>query len=183
MIIPTPLTAVAGTKVSASAFNAGVHDVFDFVMSTYPRVHAYVTPAQSIPNTGATGASNLIGWTAEIFDTDTMHDNGVNPGRITFQTAGMYEIDIQLSMAAAVYSTLTLDVRLNAGGVFAAGTNLRTQPFTDGARSPTQAQFRMTLQFIAGDYIECWVTQVSGAAANLNPTSNGSRIFAKWIAS
>ena len=177
--IPTPYDATAGTKASAAAFDAGVKDVFNFLLNGYPRVHAYDGTGVSCANS----VSTLIPWSAEVYDTDSMHDNTTNPSRIIFNTTGLYQLDFQLTMPGVAYTLQDLNIRLNSGGAAAGGTSLRTQPYSDGTRGVATVAFRFQRFMTAGDYVEAFMNQTSGLARSCSATSLGTRVFANWIAS
>jgi hypothetical protein len=164
-------------KIAAAAFNAGVKDFLNFLATTYPRVHAYSATGQVLPNAAAT--FTLIAFDGEVYDTDSMHSTTVNPSRITFTTAGLYHIDVLVSLAASTYTTLTLRTRLNSGGSATGGTLLRDELYPNGA--PNMGPFTFNQFFNAGDYIEFFVAQAGGTpttAAN----ALGTRVFASFMA-
>lgn len=181
--VPTPFDATAAQKLTASQWDAQVRDVLLWLMGNgtngvYPRVHAFDTTTLAIPNSSAT----LVTFNSETYDTDTMHNTGATTSRITFTTAGLYEVDYFITISTFTYSTLDFNVRLNAAGVSGGGTSLRTQPFDP---SGTNIRFSFTRYFNAGDYIEAFITQVKSSApgtVNLSGTSLGTRCYAKWIA-
>jgi hypothetical protein len=182
MAVPTPYVAVAGTKASASAFNAGVKGPLDFLMSP-PRCHVYNAAGQSIANAAALA---LMGWDSEAYDTDGLHQLGAtgvgstSNSRITFTTAGLYAIDCLISFSSSTYTVLTMQCNQNAAGVAAAGTILRTQLYDQGAGNA--GPFTFERFFNAGDYIEFFIQQTSGGAKTTATSLYGSRVFARWVA-
>lgn len=178
MIIPTPLDPSSGDKLSAAAFDAGVRDVFNFLLNTFPRVHAYDSVGTSIAN----GATVLLAMAGEVYDTDSMHDTAVNNGRITATTAGLYEFDYIVSLpGSATYTDCSVQARLNSGGSSAGGTNLRTFTFSDGTRGMIVMAFRFCRVMVAGDYIEVFPSQTSGATKVVSNTTLGTRCFARFL--
>jgi len=182
MAVPVPLDPSAGDILSAVNFDAGVRDVFNFLLTDYPRVHAWAGSA-SIPNSPAapTLVYYLVDFDSETYDTDSMHDPVVNPSRIKFPTAGLYEIDYLFTLANGTYTGLSLNVRLNSAGSASGGSSIRTQPYMLGDGSPN-VYFRFTRFMSAGDYLEAFIAQRSGGASALSGTSLGTRCFARWIA-
>jgi len=177
MVIPTALTLASLKKIGAAAFNAGVRDPINFLLSTFPRVHVYNAAGQSIPSSAT---FNLMLWDSEIYDTDSMHSTSVNTSRITFTTSGTYHVDVMICFASATYTTLSLQVNLNGGGVIGGGTNLRQMLYDQGAGNA--GPFTFDRFFTAGDYIEVFVAQVSGGAKTTATSPLGSRVFAYMLA-
>lgn len=175
--VPTPLDPIAGDVLSATAFDLGVRDPLLFLMDGYPRVHAWRGTALN----SVDGTPTLVNFDSETFDTDNMHDPAVNPSRIKFPTAGLYEIDWLVTLATATYTALSLNIRLNAGGSAAGGTSVRTQPYMLGTGAPN-LQLTFLRYMPAGDYLEAFVDQTSGGNRAMSATSLGTRCFARWIA-
>lgn len=179
--VPVPYVAVAGAKAAASAFNAGVGSVLDYLMGTggngYPRAHIYSSTGLVFTN----GVNRIINFDNETFDNDSMHDTVTNNSRITFTTAGLYDVDFLFTLPSATYTALDLNVRLNSAGSAAGGTSLRTQPFDTAGAGLTP--FRFWRFFNAGDHIEFFLSQTSGANRTSSATSLASRAFVRWMAS
>lgn len=177
--VPTPLDPAPGDKNSATAFDAGVRDVLNWLMTGYPRVHAYSAAGVAVPNSSG---GTLITFDSEIYDTDNMHSTVSNTGRVTFTTAGLYRISIQISMPTATYSTLDMYTKLNANGVIGGGTTIKQNFYNVAAAATGNCFFNFTRFFNAGDYIEQFIDQTSGASRTCSGTSFGSRVQAEWIA-
>lgn len=176
--VPTPLDPSAGDKLSATTFDSGVRDPLLWLMGGYPRVHAYSSTGVAVPN--STGGT-LIPLNAEIYDTDNMHSTTTNTGRITFNTAGIYRVSIQISMPTATYSTLDLYTNLNSGGAVGGGSTIKQNFFNMAAAGTGNCIFNFSRAFIAGDYIEQFIDQTSGASRTSSGTSFGTRVQAEWI--
>ena len=110
----TPGTATAGEVLTAAFWNTNVRDNTSFLF-TPPMVRAVRSTNQSIP--GAT--ETTVEWNAEDYDTDTMHDNSVNPSRITIKTAGIYLFTAGLNFGSGSGATTQIFLRLNGSSVFA----------------------------------------------------------------
>ena len=186
MIVPTSYVMVAAKKIAAAAFNAGVGDFLGFLATTYPRCHVYNAAGQVLPDSAT---YNLMGWDTEVYDTDGMHQLGAtgtgstSNSRIVFTTAGLYEIDAMVCLAAATYTDLKMQVNLNGGGVIGGGTALRSMLYDKGAGNI--GPFTFCRYFDAGDYIEVFVSQVSGGTKTTAASTSGvlgTRVFARWIA-
>jgi hypothetical protein len=109
----TPGTAVAGDVLTAAFWNQQVRDNANFIY-TPPMVRAVRSTNQSIGGVTET----TVDWNAEDYDTDTMHDNSVNPSRITIKTAGIYLFAAGLNFGSATGSTTQIFLRLNGSSVF-----------------------------------------------------------------
>ncbi len=173
--VPTPYDAVAGTKLSAAALDLGLKTPLDWLLSGYPRVHAYDTSGASMVN----GVTTLVPFSSEVFDTDNMHDTATNSSRIVHTTAGLYDESWHITLGAVAYSQLDLMIRMNAAGAPAGGTFIRTQPFGGG---PPHAYFQYLRFFAAGDYTEAFITQTSGANRLLSTAALGTRCMSRWVA-
>lgn len=179
MAVPVPLDATAGDRGSATAFDAGVRDVFLWLMQNAPRCHVYAGTTVACANATPT----LITWDAETYDNYAMHSTTTNTSRIVMPETGLYEVDIQVVLPTATYAAgSVMRVTLNAAGAYGGGTNLRT-PDINQSGATNYAVLRFCRQFTAGDYIEVFISQDSGASRNISATSLGSRVFARWIGS
>lgn len=176
---PTPLDPSAGDKLSATTFDSGVRDPLNWLMGGYPRVHAFNSAGQTIANN--TGGTLLL-FNGEVYDTDNMHSTTTNIGRITFNTAGLYRVSIQISMPTATYSTLDLYTNLNSGGVVSGGSTIKQNFYNMAAAGTGNCMFNFSRFFNAGDYMENFLDQTSGASRLTSGTSMGSRVQAEWIA-
>jgi hypothetical protein len=173
--VPTPLTPIAGDKLSAAGFNSGVTDVLNWLLTNYPKCGVNANGAL-IP---ATNVLTLIPFTNETYDTDNMHDSTTNNSRIVFNTSGYYEVDFWWNSNAGASTDTSLRVTLNAAGAAGGGSTLRTQQYSDGVRFNGNIAFRFTRLFTAGDYVEFFIAStlgLTGSAPGL-----GSRVFARWI--
>lgn len=176
--VPTPLTGTAGTQLTASAFNTGVHDPILFLMNGYPRAHVYQTTGTAISD----GGTGLVTFDSEFFDNDSMHSTSSNPGRFIFTTAGLYDVDLQVDLPSATYaSTSQMIVNLNDGGSVTGGSRMRTLGFGGAAMIP-HLSLRIIRLMAAGDYYSIWITQSSGASRTTVTTGSATRIVGRWIA-
>lgn len=179
--VPTPLDATAGTKISASAFDAGVRDPLNFVMTNYPRVHAYDGSGNVVADTST--PIKLILFDSEVYDTDSMHSTVSNTSRIVFTTAGLYSIDAQIQFPSATYTAGLFNTRLNAAGASGGGTSLQNMQFNiAGGGSAPSPHTTFARFFAAADYIEFFVAQTSGAARTSTAGQYATRVFAQFIA-
>jgi hypothetical protein len=173
--VPGTRTWTAGERPSASLLNTELRDSLDFLLNP-PACHVY--DGAGVVLTNAT--STLITWSAELFDTDTMHSTSSNTSRIVFTTAGTYCIKINLSVPAATYTVFTINARLNAAGSSSGGTSLRTEAFDDHTMQNI-GTWVWERPFSAADYIEFFVTQTSGANRTLDAFTLGTYAEARWV--
>ena len=174
--IPNPRTWSPSEVLTAPRMNAELRDALAFLLDP-PRCHAYDASSLALPNATTT----LITFDSEIYDTDAMHSTSSNTSRVTFTTAGLYEVHYRITLGGGTAITqLDLMARLNAEGFTSGGTSLRTQPWESGGSLKTaELQFRRF--FSAGDYIELFATQTSGATRNLSALSLGTMAQARWV--
>lgn len=171
--VPTPLTAVAGAKLTATAANAGYRDPLNWWMTNRPRVHAYDAVGVSMAN----GTDTLLTFNSEVYDNDSMHSISSLTSRITFTTAGLYTIRFQVQFPAATWTVFTVNARLNSAENPAAGTTIG--PFTYGPSTTQLFNLSFAYQVVANDHMQFWINQSSGGAKT---TVNGtSRTFCQAI--
>jgi hypothetical protein len=125
------------------------------------------SPAQATTNVTAT----VLVYAFERFDTDTMHDSATNPGRITFNTAGVYAVGGETEYDANATGQRYLTIRLN-------GTTPIASQYMQAATGGVHRINVMTFyRFAVTDYIELLATQSSGGTLNTNSTPNTSNEF------
>lgn len=141
---------LAGTdtdKIPASALADGVRPSCRLVEPT----------SQSIAHNTIT----VIAFTNETFDATDMHNNIVNPERITATTAGKYLIVGQVSFPAI--ATGRRQMFLRKGGI---ATGAYTEP-TPSASNDSTEQVADTVELAVNDYVDLCVFQTSGGALNV----------------
>lgn len=117
-----------------------------------------------------TGVFTMVQFNAELFDTDGMHSTTTNNTQITFNTPGIYVVGFNGTFeAAATYSRVSTAIKLN-------GTTDLARFQNDGSVNNLQQFLNVSTvyRFVAGDYIEFEVRQVSGANKNLEVTADRS---------
>lgn len=122
-------------------------------------VRCYRSTAQSINN----GAWTAISFDTEQFDTYNLHDNSVNPTRITLPNAGRYLVTGQANFVSSVAGAIRgVSIRRNGVSYLAA---YYVAPIGGGNETamPTSAIIETTA---ANDYIELCVYQDSGGTLN-----------------
>ena len=176
--VPDPKTWSVAERLTAAGLNAQLRDPLDFLLAP-PLVDVYRTADKSIANSTWT----LLDWDAESRDTDSMHDVSTNNSRIIAQTAGRYLINLTVAFASVGTGAGRLTVRKNAAGVDTGGTRaypIRLQPFQAANFNVIDANFEADL--VAGDYLEAFVFQSSGAALNVNAGPTLSFFQMRWVA-
>lgn len=180
MAVPSQGTVAVGDKITASLWNDDVRDAVNFLISP-PRVKVYKTAAQSIAN----AAYACLTWNAEAFDSDTMHDNATANSRITFTTAGTYQVTLNMFWASSAAGNRVMTIEKNGTTTQGSGTAV-VDPigFTPIAANSNGMSFTFTASFAATDYIQAFVYQSSGGALNFNGGTEASSTFsARWVAS
>lgn len=110
-----------------------------------------------------------IPFAAENFDTDTMHDNATNNSRITFTTAGKYQVGCQVSVTNN--SIVGARIRVDGSTVIARQVQGNSAA-VEGANATT------IYEFTAGQYVEC-----QGYASTQNSTGDAdTHMWASLIA-
>ena len=131
----------------------------------------------------ASATDVVLAFNQERYDTDSMHDTVTNNSRITFNTAGLYLVVLNLAIDDLNdYNFFAGRIGLNVGGTILAG-----QVVSGNSTSWLyQPWFTVTTvyKFAVGDYIQAVVQQRNNAAAtkNLLTAGNWSPEFsATWL--
>ncbi len=112
----------------------------------------------------------LLTYNSERWDTDTIHDNSTNPGRLTCKTAGVYLINVSVEFASNSAGVRLLRLRVN-GSTTIGEIYL---PATAGA----VRFFVSTIYSLAvDDYVESLVYQDSTVSLNVLVSGNRSPEF------
>lgn len=134
-----------------------------------PAVRAWHSVGQGVSSQVVT----FLAFDSENFDTDTMHDLVTNNSRITFTTAGKYQITgcvewdsnatglRELFVEKNALTRIADDLRNNSGGTFSTRECLSTTVYS----------------FAAGDYVRLGVFQDSGSTLNVTRVSDTSPLF------
>ena len=124
----------------------------------YPACRAHSNTNISIPNSTIT----TIPLNDEVFDTDTMHDNSVNPSRITIKTAGKYLITACAGFASNATERRVLFIYKNGD------TQISTQSANAVSASATILNISTIVDLAVNDYVEMRVFQASGGALDVS---------------
>lgn len=125
--------------------------------------------------------STLLTFNTERYDTDTMHSTGTNPGRITFNKAGIYEVGAHVEYTGlSDWLNEYVGIRLNGGNYIANDT---AGTFTVGTIAPTLSP-KTHYKFDVNDYIEVFAYghHTAGTAFNVVAVANSSpEFYATWL--
>lgn len=145
-----------------------------------PRVYAW----DSVGNSCLDATNKLIAWDQNLYDNNVFHDTAFSFARIIFNTPGLYDISILLTYPTAIYTgTSNMNVRKNAGGSGVGGTSVKTHYFNDSGSATANVQEDFFMVMAAGDYLEVFVNQQSGATRVNTASSTSSRVIATYVAS
>lgn len=111
----------------------------------------------------ADATETTLAFNTEIFDTNTFHDNAVNNSRLTFATAGKYQIGVNADFAANGTGVRYICVKLNG----TTGLDCDIRNAVAGGVYTTRVYFTTLYNFAASDYIEAYVFQNSTGALNV----------------
>lgn len=177
----TPAELAVGTNLLPLVANSGATNGIDYErlnvtsMAVAPFCRLYDSTPTAVPNNSKTYNA---GWDTEITDTDTMHDAVTNPGRITFNTAGIYTVtaamELHYSGTANTDRSASVSVMLNHTTEIGTGFS----PFADNAVSSAAIpSVTFTRAFNVADYIEVATTQFTGSSITPGALSESYPIF------
>lgn len=175
--IPTFPTFTAG-EIPTAAKLTSIKTAGDFWGLT-PRAGVHSNTGQSIANNVYV---LFTAWDGEAFDVvqsgDTeMHSTTTNPERVYIRTAGRYQISGQVTFEPNATGIRGLQVRLNSAGNVASGTTMYVTNQGTLSTGRTSVPIAPIIRpFVAGDYLEVFVTQNSGGAL-LTTTGAGFTFF------
>lgn len=166
-----PHTITTGELVTVSTMNLEWGGNASFLANP-PACRVYHNATISIPNATLTALT----FNSERYDTDTMHNTVTANSRITFNTAGLYVVSATGEYAANGTGDRRIHIRLNTGNYIAWQVIPAFAGLGSGFACTT------VYKFAAGDYVEAFAYQTSGAALNMQQFANYSPEFAAtWI--
>jgi hypothetical protein len=159
--VPTTHTVAVGDFATAADENTYVRDPQSFWLNR-PRCSVY--QGTTATTCAVSGTSYAMNWDTEDYDSDAMHSTSSNTSRIVIATSGLYTVSLSVYFAASATGLRTIDVRKNAAGSGAGGTQIKQ--FRQGATSSSSGQVSGSFQeyFTAGDYFELFAIQTSGGS-------------------
>lgn len=120
------------------------------------------------------GTITILTLDSERWDTDTIHNTGVNTSRLTATTAGKYQIEGHAEFATGGSGQRRLDILLNGATVIAGQDCAAT---TSPVNSTIQCSIATHYNLAATDYVELRGLQRVSAPLNVNAASNYSPEF------
>jgi hypothetical protein len=166
--VPSMSDQSPGNPISSGLWNTQVSALGRW--ATRPVIFSYWqnTTAQSLPNNTATA----IQWDTRGADSDTGFASG-NPTRFTATVTGWYEISGTAVFAANNTGARTAQFAVNGAAV---PYGLSQGAAVASVRTALSAQ--IIYHLAAGDFVELWATQTSGAALG---TAQGSVLNLSWL--
>ncbi len=176
MAYTSPSTKAASDTISAADWNTYLRDNLGFLYQP-PSCRVYNSANISVANATA----QALTFNSERYDTDTMHSTASNTSRITFTTAGKYEVGGCVRWAAqATYAGVReIGIRLNGATYIVVNDEMGSA----SANALTIIQAVTTeYVFAAADYVELVAYQSSGGALNAENAGNYSpEMWASWL--
>lgn len=148
----TPKSWATNEVVTAANMNTHLRDNVAFLGSP-PACSVYNSAPVSVANSTLT----LLGANSENYDTDTMHSTSVNTSRITFTTAGRYQVSATVRFATDNDGVRAVEFLVDGATAYAIGVHQAAQ-VSDTVISGTR-MFVLS----AAQYVE---VRVSHAALN-----------------
>ena len=155
----TPVDTVTDELVTAARFNAQVMENIRFLYAP-PVCSVKRAAAKSI---GSGGASTIIDFDQENYDTDSMHSTVTNNNRITIVTAGKYLINAHVSWGVQTGGRRSLSLRLD-------GASIQSDEATPSSTGYAANHATVGYTIGVGSYIDIDVFQDSGSSVNATPT-------------
>lgn len=151
--VPSEMTAVAGTVLTAAQWNSNVRDAVNFLCGR-PVFEGRQTVSQSISNNVATA---VLLDTGDI-DNDGGHSLITNTSRYTIQTAGRFAVTGKVGYASNGTGN-------REGNIWANGTMIRSHNQLAVPATSTRVTLPFfTAFFNVGDYVESGAYQSSGGS-------------------
>lgn len=143
--------------------------VVDVQSQTTPVLASVYSTTATIAGPPDNGTGPVVAnWNAETTDTDTMHDTGVNPNRVTVVAgkAGKYRASVRIVFISNGATSNRL-VKIRVNGVVVA---TKTVVALNG--SPTAVHLDWEQYLNVGDYYDVLLDATGGAGAALNYNPN-----------
>lgn len=128
--------------------------------SSVPYVRLSNSSAQSLSTT-----YNTLTFNTEAYDTDNMHSNASNPSRITFNTAGLYQVSY--SVCTTTYTSGS-NVYISADAILNGANGLGSTDSIPGNYGGVCASSSVTYRFNAGDYLTLQANNYTATAYDVN---------------
>lgn len=166
----SPKTYAGNSAATSADRNTYERDNLNWLANDHPRCRVTRATSQSINN----ATDTAVTFTTEAYDVGPMHDNGVNPSRLTAPAGGggIYMVGAFFQMANLTGGRAAAWLRVNSSTDIAISVN--APPSGTGPADVLSAGINLA----AGDYVELIVNQNSGGAIALTPAA----FWAHWVA-
>jgi hypothetical protein len=177
MAVPAEITWLSAQLVDEGDLNEQLRDAINFLLSP-PRCSLYKSADGSLNDL----AWGVIGFDTELYDPYTPAAHSGTSSRLTAAETGLYTIFAKIRFGGITSGAMDLDVRKNAAGVQTGGTRLQVD--TVGATTGGDEFPSLTFddQLNAGDYIEMFGRQSSGAAKAVVSGVGNTTFQFRWTA-
>jgi hypothetical protein len=173
----TPRTWVKGDFPTVSRLNADLRDNMNFIGTCFgSRVRA-----SAVNNIPASNQSIDNGFDTEDWDSDNLHNQTANLGRLTINTAGMYFIGATIpwsSVGGLVSNQKRVHIYHNRAGVDTEIDRVQER----GINGETNVCTAETMYAcLPGDYLRVELWQDTAGAVGINVASGGHLFYAYRI--
>lgn len=157
----SPATVVTGTTIT-SAWGNSVKAGEDFLANA-PTCRVY----NSASIATVTATDTRMTFNTERFDNDTMHSTVTNTGRITINTAGVYEFKFHYRWQQNATGYRQTRIVLNPSGA-GAGTEIGFKLVPGNGVNVLIESLSTRWKCIVGDFVEVWCFQTSGGGLTID---------------
>jgi hypothetical protein len=169
--VPTWASVVPGAFLTSALWNANVNSNGTFL--TNPPLYAgYQSAAQSVADSTLTA----IAMGSAVVDSYGGHSNTTNNSRYTAMVPGYYLVIGQVGFAANAGGNRLIELHKNGGSTLTLGQGVSPAP---GTANNSANQVGALVLLNAGDYVEAYTYQTSGAALNTIPAQTGMTVL--WL--
>lgn len=169
------LTSDAASWLVLGRVDPGSSDVPEF---TTPQVKAWNSTLVSL----VSGTTTVIPLQTELWDTTgTMHDSTANTSRLVAPIDGRYLILANLGFVQNATGRRICQVRLNANGSGVAGTPISEENHMASPLGSTVIGTKFEYDLVAGDYVEMFGNQTSGAPLNSANVVHQTWMSMRWM--
>lgn len=166
----TPTTITTGQFITAALMNSDWVENIKFLANP-PTCRVYNSSALSIPNGGET----VLTFNSENHDVDSMHSTSVNTSRITFNTAGVYVVTLQVDFVTnGTGMRYAYIEHSTAGAIGLVGCPANG---SIGTALTVTTQFKVA----AGSYVQAKAWQNSGGSLNISANAYSPVFAATWV--
>ena len=187
--VPNQLTWTTGVPATAPNLNSNVRDAINFLLSP-PLVS--VTTTSSLSWASSTNPAIITQWATATTNTDSNWALSPNPSRLTANTPGLYEIWLYIHYGYVTYTATQMahcgialnnaaGAWLNNGGANRLAEDTRV--LSNNASLGTSIDITIDQFLNAGDYVEAYTAQTSGANATIAAGQFNALFGMRWVGS